>query len=379
MLTLLALPAVDSAAAERPDKGKYIAFIGTYTTKESKGIYAFRFDSDNGKLQPLGLAAEIRNPTFLAPHPNGKFLYAIGEVSNFQGQKAGSVNAFAVDARTGKLTLLNTVSSQGAGPCHVSVDQTGRCALVANYGGGSVASFPIGPDGKLGEATSFFQHAGSGPNLKRQQGPHAHAFTIAPDNRFAMAPDLGADKVFIYRLDPASAKVTPADPPAVKIIPGSGPRHIAFHPSAKYAYVINELTSTITTFEYDKEKGELQEIQNISTLPEDFTGNSTGAEIFVHRSGRWLIGSNRGHDSLALFEIDRRTGRLALRQHIPTQGKTPRNFNFDPTGKFILAANQDTDNLVVFRFDPETGRVTPTGITASVPAPVCIDFVQAMR
>lgn len=375
----MALSLSHSAEAQRPVKGQYIAFVGTYTGKESKGIYAFRFDSDNGKMQPLGLAAEIRNPTFLAPHPKGRFLYSIGEVGDFQGQKAGSVSAFAVDAKTGKLTLLNTVSTRGAGPCHVSVDDAGRCVLVANYGGGSVAVFRIGEDGKLSEATDFVQHSGKGPNLKRQAGPHAHAFTLAPDNRYAFAPDLGADRVFIYRLDPVNGKITPADPPSVKIIPGAGPRHIAFHPSAKFAYVINELLSTITTFEYDAERGQLQEIQNVNTLPEDFKGESYTAEVAVHRNGRWLLGSNRGHDSLTLFAIDRKTGRLALQQYIPTQGKWPRHFTFDPSGRFILVANQHTNNIVVFRFDPETGRVTPAGVNVEAPAPVCIDFVQAMR
>ncbi len=354
----------------------YFVYIGTYTGPQSKGIYAFRLETATGKLAPVGLVAETANPTFLAVHPNGKLLYAANEITNFGGQKAGSVSAFAIDTKTGSLAALNQTSSRGAGPCHVSVDKTGKCLLLANYGGGSFAAIPLKADGSLSEATAFIQDSGSGPNVKRQSAPHAHSFNVSPDNRFAVAADLGVDKIFVYRLDPGKAALEANEPAYTAVSPGAGPRHFAFHPDGRHAYVINELNSTVTAFDYDAAKGVLKELQSIGTLPKDFTGNSSTAEVQVHPNGKFLYGSNRGHDSITIFAIDAKKGTLTLVDHVSTQGKVPRNFGIDPTGQFLLAANQNTNNVVVFRIDAKTGRLTPTGQSVEVGAPVCVKFVK---
>ena len=354
----------------------YFVYIGTYTGQQSKGIYAFRLETATGKLAPVGLVAETANPTFLAVHPNGKLLYAANEITTFGGQKAGSVSAFAIDTKTGSLAALNQTSSRGAGPCHVSVDKTGKCLLLANYGGGSFAAIPLKADGSLSEATAFIQDSGSGPNAKRQSAPHAHSFNVSPDNRFAVAADLGVDKVFVYRLDPGKAALEANEPAYTAVSPGAGPRHFAFHPDGRHAYVINELNSTVTAFDYDAAKGVLKELQSIGTLPKDFTGNSSTAEVQVHPNGKFLYGSNRGHDSITIFAIDAKKGTLTLVDHVSTQGKVPRNFGIDPTGQFLLAANQNTNNVVVFRIDAKSGRLTPTGQSVEVGAPVCVKFVK---
>jgi 6-phosphogluconolactonase len=303
------------------------------------------------------------------------FIYAIGEVGTFAGGKGGAVSAFSIDAATGKLTLLNQKSSRGPGPCHVTVDRLGKNALVANYGGGSVACLPIGEDGRLGDATAFIQHKGSSVNPQRQREPHAHSINLDAANRFAFVADLGLDKVLVYRFDPSAGTLEPNDPPAAVIASGSGPRHFAFHPSGRFAYVINELNSTVTAFAYDAERGTLQTLQTVTTLPEGFDGKSFPAEVQVHPSGKFLYGSNRGHDSIACFAIDAATGRLTPIGHEPTQGKNPRNFGIDPTGAYLLAANQDGDNVVAFRIDPATGKLSPTGQSIRVPMPVCVKFM----
>ena len=355
-------------------KGEYTVYFGTYTRKLSKGIYVDRLSLPDGKLGPAELAAETSNPSFVALHPSRRFLYAVGEMYG-QGQRGGTVTAFAIDAASGKLTLLNHVSSRGAGPCHLMVDKTGKELVVVNYGSGSVASFPIKADGSLGEAASFIQHEGSSVDPKRQQGPHAHSVNISANNRFAVVADLGLDKLFVYRLDPVKATLTPNEPPFTKVKPGSGPRHFAFHPSGKFGYVINEMGNTVIAFAWDGQRGVLKELQTISTLPKDFTGTSNCAEVQVHPSGRFLYGSNRGHNSIAVFSIDTRKGTLTPVEYVSTQGRTPRNFGIDPTGSFLIAANQDTNNLVVFRIDKKTGRLTPTGQTMEMGAPVCVRFM----
>ena len=350
-------------------------YIGTYTQRGSEGIYLARLELGGGKLSLEGLAGKVVNPSFLAFHPSGRFLYAVGEVGQFAGGKGGAVSAFALDPKTGKLALLNQKSSRGAGPCHIVIDSTGKNALVANYGGGSVACLPIGDDGRLGDAASFVQHEGASVNRRRQEGPHAHSINLDPANRFAFAPDLGIDKIMIYRFDPAAHRLEPNDPPAAAVAPGSGPRHFDFHPSARFAYAINELASTITVFQCEADRGALKAIQTVSTLPEGFEGNNTTADIHVHPSGKFVYGSNRGHDSIAVFAVDSATGKLTPLGHQATQGKTPRNFGIDPTGAFLLAANQDTDNVVVFRIDSATGKLTPTGQSIRVPMPVCVKFL----
>jgi 6-phosphogluconolactonase len=361
-LAPLAIPRTATAA-------EFIAYIGT-GGKDSKGIYAFRFDSKTGKLDSLGLAVEARRPGFLALHPNRRFLYAVAE------SNGGAVSAFSIDAQTGKLTLLNTVSSKGTGPCYVRVDATGKNVFVANYGSGSVAVIPIESDGKLRESTSFIQHAGTVADPKRQGGPHAHSFNPSPDNRFAVAADLGLDELLVYRFDAAANKITPNDPPYTKVSPRSGPRHFTFHPNGKKAYAINEISCTVTAFDYDAKAGVLKEIQTTSTLPGDVkvTDDLSTAEVQVHPSGKFLYGSNRGHDTIAVFSIAS-DGKLTLLENVSTQGKIPRNFSVDPTGSFLLAANQNSNTIVVFRIDKKTGRLTPTGQTVEVPGPICVKFL----
>jgi 6-phosphogluconolactonase len=349
--------------------GESLVYFGTYTDTKSKGIYLSRFDPATGRLSAPELAAVTRNPTFLAVHPNGRYLYAANEVSD-----ASAVSAFALDTNTGKLTLLNQQTSGGSGACHISVDATGKCLLVANYNSGSIAALPIHPDGSLGEATTTIQHTGSSVNPARQAGPHAHFILPSPDNRFALNCDLGLDKVFVYRLDADAAKLSPADPPFATIAPGAGPRHLTFSPDGKFVYVINELASTISVFTYDTPRAAMTEVQIVSTLPKDFSGNSTAAEIATHPSGKFLYGSNRGHDSIALFAVDQKSGKLTFVEHQSTQGQTPRHFAIDPTGRWLFAENQASDSVIVFAINPDTGKLKPTGQSVSLGSPVCAVF-----
>lgn len=357
-------------AAEGP-----LVYVGTYTKGASKGIYAYRFQPSTGKLEPIGAVADIANPSFLAIHPGHKFLYAVSEINDFNGQKSGAVSAYSIDAAKGKLILINTVSSRGAGPCYVAVDRTGRDVLVANYDSGSVAVLPIDDQGRLSEASAFVQHTGSGVNRERQEGPHAHSINVSPDNRFAIVADLGLDRLFVYRFDPAKGSLVANDPPFASVHPGAGPRHFTFHPGGKFAYAINEMQSSVTAFAWDGDEGALRELQTVSTLPPDFKGNSDSAEVRVDPSGQFLYGSNRGHDSIAVFAIDRARGTLRPVMHASSGGKTPRNFVIDPSGAYLLAANQDSNNIVVFRRDAKTGRLTPTGQAVQVDSPVCIRFM----
>jgi len=349
-------------------------YLGTYTRAGSKGIYISELNMTSGTLTEPRLAATTDNPSFLAIHPLGRFLYAVGGAMRIDGKPTGLVTAFAIDKTTGKLTQLNRQPSGGRGPCHVVVDATGRCALAANYSSGSVASLPIGPDGKLRPPASVIQHEGSSVNKRRQRGPHAHSINLDSTNRFAVAADLGADKVFVYQFDPAKGTLKPHTPPATRLAPGAGPRHFAFHPNGKFAYVINELDSTVTAFAFDAKKGTLAKLHTVSTLPADFKGHNTTAEVQVHPSGKFLYGSNRGHDSIAIFAIDGKSGKLTPASHQPTGGKTPRNFGIDPTGRYILAANQNSNNVVVFRIDQASGRLKPTGGSITVSSPVCVKF-----
>ncbi len=356
---------------------QFLVYIGTYTGPQSKGIYVSRLEVSTGALSKPELAAETPNPSFVTLHPNGKFLYAANEVSGYGGQRAGSVSAFSIDRATGKLTLLNTVSSRGGGPCHVIVDKAGRNALVANYGGGSIAVLPIGADGRLSEASAFVQHSGSSVDPGRQKGPHAHSVNLTADNRYLLVTDLGLDQVLVYKFDPDKGTVTPGEPAFAKVNPGAGPRHLAFGPGGKFVYVINELQSTLTAFAFDPVKGALKELQSLSTLPEGFSGKSFTAEVDVHPSGRFLYGSNRGDDSIVSYVIDPAGGKLKFIERTATGGKTPRNFAIDPTGNFLLAANQGSDSVVVFRIDTKTGRLTPTGTKIEVASPVCLKFLKS--
>jgi len=311
-LYLVLLISCLSAASAFAASTKYLVYVGTYTVRGSKGIYAYRYHSTTGKLEDLGLAAETPSPSFVAIHPNHKFLYAVNETDEYQGQSSGIVSAFSIDAKTGKLTLLNQMASRGASPCHISLDHTEKFVLVANYTGGNLSVFPVGEDGRLGEASDFIQHEGTGPNHERQEKAHAHWIDLSSDNRFALNADLGLDEVFVYRFDASKGKLTPNDPPFAKVAPGAGPRHLAFHPNGRFAYVIDELNSTVTTFSFDAKAGTLHELQTVPTLPKDFAGENSTAEVEVHPNGKFLYASNRGHDSLAVFAIDPTKGTLNL-------------------------------------------------------------------
>ncbi|MGB7601832.1 MAG: lactonase family protein [Candidatus Sulfotelmatobacter sp.] len=378
LLVSLALPGLLSASdKDSVNKDSYFMYVGTYTQEgsTSKGIYAYRYDAGNSQVTPIGLAAQTINPSFLAVHPNHRFLYAVNEVGDYKGQKSGGVSAFAIDSATGKLTLLNQVASGGADPCYITVDKTGKFVLVANYTGGSVSVFPVLKDGSLGEASAFVQHTGHGTNPKRQEAPHAHSIDLSPDNRFAIVDDLGLDETLVYKFDSSKGSLTLNDPPFAKADSGAGPRHFALDPNGKFAYVIHEMGSTVSVFDYDATGGVLHPVQTISTIPKDFTSLNEDAEIEVHPSGKFLYASNRGHDSIAVFAIDPNKGTLSLIEYVPTKGQSPRHFQIDPTGRLLFAENEKSDNIVVFRINAQTGRLTPTGKVLDVSQPVCVKFL----
>ncbi len=353
---------------------QFTVFVGTYTgagTNASKGIYKFNFDAKSGAASAPELAAEVSNPSFLAVHPNGRFLYAVNETSAFAGKKQGAVSAFSINPSTRMLTALNQQPAVGDGPCHINVDRAGKNVLIANYGGGSVAALPIDGDGGLKPASSFVQHTGSGATA-RQKAPHAHSINLDQSGGHVFVADLGLDKVISYRFDPAAGKLTESGFVSVK--PGSGPRHFTFSPDFKRGFVINEMNSTVTAFNYDG-NGKLTEYQTLSTLPQETPGNST-AEIVIHPNGKFLYGSNRGHNSIAVFAIDAKSGQLTRIQNESTQGKTPRNFVIDPTGKFLLAANMDSDNIAILSVDPTTGKLAFTGKSIKAARPVCLRFLR---
>jgi 6-phosphogluconolactonase len=373
-LIFFAAPGAQAAAKD----GTLLVYFGTYTRAKSKGIYVARFDTTTGKLSTPELTAETRNPSFLAIEPGKRVLYSVGEINELNGKPTGAVNAFSLNRETGKLQFLNQQPSAGAGPCHLSVDPTGKCVLVANYGSGSVAALPILKEGRLGPASSVIQHFGSSVNPERQTGPHAHFITTTPDKELVLACDLGLDKILLYQLEPKHANLSVSQPPFVAIKPGSGPRHLAFGPSGRVAYLINEMACTLTVLQYDRARATFKEEQTISTLPADFKGKNTCAEVQVHPSGKFVYASNRGHDSIALFKIDPASGKLTFVEHQATLGKTPRHFALDPAGNWLLAENQDTDNVVVFHVDPATGKLSPTGQQIEIGSPVCSLFVPAL-
>jgi len=388
-----------------------VAFFGTYTNRlphvdgKGRGIYRARFDATTGELSGVTLAAEQANPTYLALAPNKRTLYAVSEIDEFEGEFGGSLSAYAIDPSTQALTLLNREPTRGAFPCHVAVDTTSQTVIVANYGSGSkvalrgraarkwpsegpsrgwaIAIFPTDAAGRLKPASDLVKLTGSGPNPERQQGPHAHHIGLSPDNRFVLVNDLGTDSVLVYQFDTTKGphasgelKLTPNPvAPLAKLSPGAGPRHLDFHPSGKYVYVINELDATITVFAYDAVNGALENKQTLSTLPPGWSGVKSCAAVRVHPSGKFVYGSNRGHDSIALFAIAEATGMLTTRGHVSTQGKEPRDFAIDPSGRFLLAENQDTGTVVSFQIDPVHGSLTPTGHVAHVPTPVCLTFL----
>lgn len=350
-----------------------LVYVGTYTHKGiSEGIYIYRLDMATGALTLVGVAGGVQNPSFLALDPQHQYLYAVNETMTFDGQSGGGLSAFAVDPQSGALTYINSQRTHGGAPCYVSVDQTGRYVYVANYMGGNAAAFPVRAGGGLDPASSVVQHTGSGVNPRRQEGPHAHSITLDPTNRFAFVADLGIDKVMVYRLDLEGGTLPPHIPSSVEVEAGAGPRHMAFHPNGRYAYLIAEMGNTIIAYAYDAVQGTLDALQTVPALPENFAGQSTCADIHVAPSGKFLYGSNRGHDSIVIYAIDAETGLLTYVGHAPTLGKTPRNFAIDPTGAYLFAAHQDSDSIVTFRIDPESGKLAPTSQVTEVPMPVCV-------
>lgn len=366
----------------RPDR--ITTYIGTYTRRESfvdgkaEGIYIYHLDLSSGELTYAATVtgAGTINPSFLTLGPGGRCLYAVNEITGGKGPH-GTVSAFAVDPASGQLRYLNQQSTHGLAPCFASVEPEGRYCLAANYETGSLCVLPIRQDGSLGEATDIVQFSGSGPNRERQEGPHAHMVTPSPDGSFILAVDLGTDRLMAFHLDGERGTLSPAAPPWTQMPPGAGPRHLAFHPHLPFAYVINELQSTVTFCRYDAQQGTFEAQQTLSTLPDDFTGQSSGGEIMVAPSGRFVYASNRGHDSLAIYAVDQETGQLSLVGHKATQGGGPRAFIIDPSGALLLAANQDTDTVVTFWVDPESGLLRPTGHVAAVPTPVCLQLASA--
>ena len=365
------------ALALAPVLSAQIFYVGSYTNpgSNSKGISAFRFDAAAGKLTPLGLMAETPSPSFLAIAPNGKFLYAVNETDTFQGKPGGAVSAFSIDRASGKLTFLNQVASKGAAPCHIVIDPTGKAALVANYNGGNFSTFPILANGKLGEAASVMQDTGTGPNKERQEGPHAHQMVIA--DSLVLGADLGNDHLQLFHLDAATAKLTAATPAFASADPGFGPRHMAISQDKRFIYVLSEMKAAVATMSYDPVKGPGKVLATVSALPADYKGTgNTAAEIMLDSKGRTLYTSNRGHDSIAVFSVDAKTGTLKLKANVKSGGHTPRFFTLDPTGRYLLAANQDSGNITVFRVDPNTGGLTPSGEVAQTGAPVDIEFLK---
>lgn len=365
LLLLTASISLFSRATLADDPTSQRIYFGTYTARGSEGIYVAELDS-TGKLSEPRLAAKVANPSFLALHPNKQWLFAVSEVETTEGKKGGGVTAFRINDSDGTLSKINSQLTGGGAPCHLSLDKTGKCVMVANYSGGSVNALPIKVDGSLGEAASFIQHTGKSIDKARQEGPHAHSINVSPDNRFAFAADLGTDEIRIYQLDAANAKLSPYK--VVNAPAGGGPRHFAFHPNGRFAFANNEMTSSVTRYGYEADSGTLRQLETVSTLPGEVKGNST-AEVKVHPTGKFVYVSNRGHDSIAIFAV-KDTGTLEPLGHAGTGGKTPRNFNL--CGNFLLAANQDTGNVVVFRIDEKTGSLTPTGSSIKVPMPVCV-------
>jgi len=363
------LLAVVPAGAESQTE---LVFVGS----GRKNIEAFRFDLAAGVLTGLGQAAEIKNPSFLSIAPNHQFLYAISEGGNAEGS---GISAFAIEAAAGKLRFLNRQPAGGSGPCHVAVDAAGKNALIANYGSGSFAVFPLAGNGEVRPMSAFIQDHGSSVNADRQEGPHAHCIVTGPGDRFAYGCDLGLDKVLIFKFDPGQGTLVASEPAFAAAQPGAGPRHIAFHPNGRWAFVINEMASTLTVFACDAASGALREIQTVSTLPEGYSGQSTCAEVAVHPSGKFVYGSNRGDDSIALFACDPASGRLTFIERVPTGGRTPRQFEIDPTGHYLLAANQDSGTVVVFSIDKASGRLQPTGSRVQSDNPQCVRCMLETR
>ena len=365
-LAILAGSCGNSAPVQTETPEHYLAYFGTYTRGENaaKGIYVSRFEVSSGRMSPIRLVLEAEDPSFLAVHPNQRYLYSTNEVA----KRIGTISAYAIESTTGKLQLLNHVSSQGKIPCHISLDASGKMLAVANYVTGTVASYRVLGNGQLGDAVSIIQHRGP-------KKPHPHSANFSPKNRFLIVPDVGTDKIHLYRADPTRAVLDPHQPEEISARPGSGPRHLAFHPSGRYCYVIEETKNAVMAFKWDEQQGTLKEFERIPVLPDSFSGESYTAEIIAHPSGKFLYVSNRGHDSISVLSIDPHSGRLAVVDHTPTQGNYPRNFNLDPTGKWLIALNRESNTVVIFAIDPQTGILTPTGQVLDLLNPSCLRWV----
>jgi 6-phosphogluconolactonase len=383
-----------SWAAPAP-KGEYFVYFGTYTgfkyisrggpagKSRSKGIYVSRFRPATGEVSEPQLAAAITNPSFVAIHPNHRFLYALTEDPLSLGpfrDKGSSVSAFTIDPATGKLTFLNTVPTAGTSTCYLSLDKTGKNLLLANFGSGNISVRRVNDDGSLGDQSAFIQHTGSSVHPLYQTAPHAHSIDVSPDNRFVVVSDLGIDKVLVYRFDAAIGSLTPNDPPFAKVKPGFGPRHFAFHPNGRFGYLLNEMGGAVTAFAWDASRGILTQIQEIGTVPADYVpmevvDENHSGEVVIDASGKFLYDSNRGPDTIAVLSIDAAKGTLALVEQAPTRGLMPRNFEIDPTGSYLFAANQASDDIVLFRIQDKTGRILPSRTVLKVDTPVCVRFM----
>lgn len=371
-------------------KSEFYIYVGTYTEDilfgtgevlegKGEGIYVFRMDPTSGEIESHHTMEGIRNPSYLTLSPSNEFLYAVNELKKFRGEKTGTVSAYNVDPGEKEFNFLNKRPTRGTDPCHVSMDKTGKYVLAANYGTGSISVFPTKEDGSLGKASEFIQHEGSSINQERQEGPHAHSIFLDKENRYAYVPDLGLDELRVYKFKSEKGEFETCEDKNFEVEPGAGPRQIAFHPTESYVYLINELNSTLMAFSRDEKEGDLKQIQTVSTLPSDFTGESSTAEVIVSPSGEYVYGSNRGHDSIVIYEIDQDTGKLKYVDHESTRGRTPRHFAIDPTGRFLLAANQDSDNIVTFEIDRETGKLSHTGKVIDVPTPVCVRILEGPK
>lgn len=346
-------------------------FFGT----GSEQMFVSEFDAGSGRLGPPRVAAEVGRPGFLALHPGGEVLYAVGRDAQEGSPPEGFAAAYSIDRSSGDLAELNRAPTAGRGAAHVAVNVAGTVLVAVNYGDGNTVSLNLESDGRLGSVVSDIPHEGSSVNAARQSEPHPHSANFTPDGRYVLVPDLGTDQLVKYTVDAETAQLGTTPDPQVRMAPGSGPRHMTFHSNGRWAYVINELLSTVTVLEYDPETGTLVTIQTVSTLPEDYDGTNTTAEVLVHPNGRFLYGSNRGSNTIAVFAIDSATGRIDPVERVSTGGDWPRNFKLSPDGRFLLAANQRTDDVHVFRVDPDSGRMAATGTSVSIPSPMCVRFV----
>ncbi len=363
--------------AESPsDAAGRTLYVGTQTVEGSKGIYAYAWNPENGSAKLLDLAAATPMPTFLTLSNDKRFLFAANETDAFDGAKSGGVSSFRVlPGPAGKLVPVNNEAAGGESTCYVGLDHTGRVLLCANYGGGSASSFPVATDGRIGPIASHFQYSGSGPNHERQDAPHVHRAMASPGNGFALFNDLGLDVIHVYRMDPATAKLTPNDPPAWHAPAGSGPRALRFHPNGRWAYCVLEMGSAVLLLEWDEKRGTLTTRQQVSLVPEGFTGRSQASEVVLDRSGRFLYAADRYYDGLYSFQVDPKTGQLGSLTRTECGGKTPRLITLDPTERWLLVANQDSDNIAIFARDPETGKLAETGTSVPQSKPQCLVFV----